>query len=86
MRDLTVVHKMHLDALESRLTPVDWRQVDALLAGPAFARLASVRIRADAGARPCSQESHSFYFFSSDDLWDYLVVQEEKSKTEAKRP
>ena len=57
---------MQLEVLRSRLSNVDWGLVDDLLAGPAFEALADVTIRAELGSVGRS------YCFSSEDLWDYL--------------
>ena len=72
---------MHLEMLESRLASVEWELVDNLLAGPAFKALSDVTIRADPSALGCSLEAHRFYYFSSDDLWDYLAGHHERSKS-----
>lgn len=81
MRALTVVHALGPAALASRLAAgADWARLDALLAGPAFAALAAVTLRADAGALGGAQETKAFYFFTSDDLWDYLVCQRERTR------
>lgn len=79
INDLTVVHKMHLQMLELRTTSVDWKLVDDLLASPAFKTLSDVTIRADPTCHP--PEAHMFHCFSSDDLWNHLVAQHERSKS-----
>ncbi|GJE98084.1 F-box protein [Phanerochaete sordida] len=70
VRALRVVHKSHLEALESRLAGVEWALVDALLA--ASATLRDVRIKSESASVVLSREAQSFYFFSPEDLWDYL--------------
>ncbi|EKM50651.1 uncharacterized protein PHACADRAFT_130034 [Phanerochaete carnosa HHB-10118-sp] len=79
VRDLTVVHKSHLEALESRLAGVEWAALDSLLAGSTFKTLKDVRIRSESTGVMLSCEAQSFYF-SSDDLWDYLEQHHKRTK------
>lgn len=80
VRDLTVVHKSHLEALESRLAGIEWAVLDGLLTGPAFKTLKEVRIRSESANVILSREAQSFYFFSPDDLWDYLEHHHKRTK------
>lgn len=77
--DVTVVHKSHLEALESRLAGVEWGLVDSLLATSKTLR--DVRIRTESASVILSREAQSFYFFSPDDLWDYLEQHQTRTKT-----
>ena len=78
--DLIVVHRSHLEVLESRLADTEWAGVDALLTGSAFRKLKKVYIRSEAASIILSREAQSFYFFSSDDLWNYLERHDERTK------
>jgi hypothetical protein len=77
---VTVVHRQLLDALQSRLAANGWAQLDQLLMRSGFRALEEVTIRADWAALRSSQEAQGFWFFSSDDLWEYLAGCSEQMK------
>ena len=78
---LTVVHTMHIEVLQSRSSNAVWGSIDDLLAGPTFGALDEVTICTELSAPGCGLgKMVGFHCFSSDDLWDYLEDNQDRTR------